>query len=117
MLLLGLRFLHHKAPLFRFSSLCNGSKLFYSIIYLALSVGFIGCVEYLIYQYDKDQFSIEQRYFDKSIQDREESITTELEIYQYYRNKYEQLASILSKRMEAIGKNIATEKQPSTSYI
>lgn len=96
MLLLGLRFLHHKAPLFRFSSLCNGSKLFYSIIYLALSVGFIGCVEYLIYQYDKDQFSIEQRYFDKSIQDREESITTELEIYQYYRNKYEQLASTVS---------------------
>ncbi len=96
MLLLGLRFLHHKAPLFRFSSLCNSSKLFYSIIYLGLSVVLIGCIEYLIYQYDKDQFSIEQRYLDKSTQDRIESITAELEIYQYYRNKYEQLASTVS---------------------
>lgn len=91
--LLCIRFLYKKKPLFTFGSLCSRSKLCYSIKYLVLSVFFIGCIEYLIYQTDKEQFSIEQEYLDKSLQDRADNIAAELEIYQHYENKYEQLLS------------------------
>lgn len=94
--LLSIGFLYNKVPLSKFGSLCNKSKLYYSTIYLFLSVFCIWCIEYLIYQTNKEQFSIEQRYLDKSIQDRTESLTAELEIYQHFENIYKQLASGIS---------------------
>ena len=94
--LLGIGFLYNRTPLSKFGSLSSNSKLYYSIIYLFLSVFCIWCIEYLIYQTNKEQFSIEQRYLDKSIQDRAESITAELGIYQHFENIYKQLASGIS---------------------
>lgn len=93
MFLLGIVYLYHKRPLLKFHSFSNKAKIGYSLLYLFFSVSFLLCIEYLLYQKDKESFSIEQEYIDKYIQDRAKNLHIELEAYQRYESVYEKLAS------------------------
>lgn len=91
--LLCIIYLCRKAPLSKFHLFHNKSKVVYSVLYLFLTVGFLWCIEYLFYQKNKDLFSIDQEYLDKSTLNRTMKIQAELEIYQHFRSTYEKLAS------------------------
>ena len=96
-------FICHKAPLSKFKERCNSSKIGYSIMYLILSVGFIWCIEYLIYQKNREQFAIEQEYIDKSLLERANTINTELNYYQTLDSIYTEIAGkILSEEYQVI---------------
>ena len=96
-------FIWNKAPLSKFKERSNSSKILYSIMYLILSVGFIWCIEYLIYQKNRDLFVIEQEYINKSMLDRSNYINTELEYYQTFETIYKQIAcNILLKEYQII---------------
>lgn len=102
-ILCGLIFICHKAPLSKFKNRSNSSKIEYSIMYLIFSVGFIWCIEYLIYQKNRDQFVIEQEFIDTSMRDKADNINTELEYYQTFDSIYTKIAcNILQEEYQIV---------------